>query len=394
MKHYSNLSCIVFIFIGVWIVAFLYTLAPDFQNSIIYKASSNDKSVNTRRQVRSHKDLTIPKINHDLIFKTSSPSTEVSLVTQTFNPPPPRPIHTIEYGIFRNRPKRTPFVMIRSKLGPQVYSRFLDSPLFSCPQSELESYHLHSAVDYPKSKATHTYYEGYFHSLKTSDPIFSRNPRSGKEFQKPAAGDFIRAFYEAFRRVNAQVFDRLRLDLNTSAISRHPRDPEEDICGILAKWIGDGLHFGDLSVQLHFGSAIRGDELFWHSDAENSLLHLGISIRGTRILHSKRASTESGDVFDILEQQNPGDVYLSSSTLVNHAPEYPAVLVQHWDDRIIAVQARLLYTSLALKAFRDRRTPASWEALTDVLSKVLASAKIAVPSMSQIDLVLEERVNE
>ena len=35
-------------------------------------------------------------------------------------------------------------------------------------------------------------------------------------------------------------------------------------------------------------------ELFWHNDAENSLLHLGISISGTRILHSKRANTESG----------------------------------------------------------------------------------------------------
>lgn len=31
-----------------------------------------------------------------------------------------------------------------------------------------------------------------------------------------------------------------------------------DVCGLLSDWIGKGYLFSDLSVQLHYGSAIKG----------------------------------------------------------------------------------------------------------------------------------------
>lgn len=290
----------------------------------------------------------------------------------------------VEYGcpLPHNSVKRAPVVMVRYKLSSEVHNRFLAAPMFSSSQSELESFLLQKAIDYPKSKDTHTYYEGYFHSMPTSDALVSRNPRSGHEFQKPAAGDFIRGFYHSFRNLNSPFFTDLKEKLLVSANERVPNDPHHDICGLLAKWIDEGRLFGDLSVQLHVGSAIRDDELFWHSDAENSLLHLGLSIRGSRILHSKRAKTQMGEVDEVLEEQTAGDVYLSSSSLMNHAPEYP---FSSWDDRIIAMQARILYTTTDLKLFRALKTDEAWEAMASVLAASLQNVQLNIPTISQIE---------
>ena len=222
----------------------------------------------------------------------------------------------------------------------------------------------------------------------TSEKVLSRNPRNGVEFQKWAAGDFIRGLYESIRRLNHDVFNDLQVKLHQSAVLRAPLHPEEnDVCGILSKWIRKGLHFADLSVQMHYGSKILGDELFWHSDAENSLLHLGITVRGERILHTLRSKTINGHVEDILIPMTAGDVYVSSSTLMNHAPEYPDV---NWDTRIVAIQSRFLYTNEELKNFRAKRNDESWKALTEILADSLSKLQLKLPSMRDVDIVMDE----
>jgi hypothetical protein len=295
----------------------------------------------------------------------------------------------VEYGspLPNKFPKRTPVVMIRSKLSPAVYERMLQLPMFTCNITELEDYKMHEAVDYPQSRATHFYHEGYFHSLLSREPILSRNPRSGAEFQKPPIDLFLSSFYESLRRVNDELFERLRNKLLTSALEREPIAPTNDVCGVLASWLGRGHLFGDLSVQVHYGSHIGGSELFWHCDAENSLLHFAITIRGTRTLHSKRSRTETGTPEDVLEEQRAGDVYLSSSSLMNHAPEYPETT---WDTRIVAIQARILYNTTDLKSFRKLRTDAGWMALTNILSSTLSTADFRIPSIEQVEEVLKE----
>lgn len=295
----------------------------------------------------------------------------------------------VEYGSpLPNRfPKRTPVVMIQSKLSSAVYERMLQLPMFTCNITELEDYKMHKAVDYPQSRATHFYHEGYFHSMLSREPILSRNPRSGAEFQKPPIDLFLSSFYESLRRVNDELFERLRDRLLASALEREPTTPTNDVCGVLASWLGRGHLFGDLSVQVHYGSHIGGSELFWHCDAENSLLHFAITIRGTRTLHSKRCRTETGTPEDVLEEQRAGDVYLSSSSLMNHAPEYPATT---WDTRIVAIQARILYNTTDLKSFRKLKTDAGWMALTTILSATLSTADFRVPSMEQVEEVLRE----
>ena len=299
-------------------------------------------------------------------------------------------VNRVEYGIFSKKPNRTPTVMIMSKLTPEVHDRFLKSPMFTSNESELVKYGLKKTIDYPKSKEIHTYYEGYFHALPQSSTYYSRNPRHGKNFDKSPAGDFLRAFYEGFRRANNATFEILRRRLWNSAVSRHPRFPQNDTCGHVARWLGRGFHFADLSVQIHWGSHIKGPELFWHSDAENSLLHFCVTVSGKRILHSMRSLTVAGDVREVLEDVSAGDMYLATSTFMNHAPEYPPVT---FDNRIAAIQARFIYTTEELKAFRASGGPESpaWRDLAKIITEQLSIAKLVVPSTALIDRIIAER---
>eukprot|EP00597_Dinobryon_sp_UTEXLB2267_P013890 CAMPEP_0170126140 /NCGR_PEP_ID=MMETSP0020_2-20130122/19483_1 /TAXON_ID=98059 /ORGANISM="Dinobryon sp., Strain UTEXLB2267" /LENGTH=271 /DNA_ID=CAMNT_0010358983 /DNA_START=284 /DNA_END=1099 /DNA_ORIENTATION=- len=266
--------------------------------------------------------------------------------------------------------------MIRSNIEVDLLRKLQELPMFSCPENELENYGMKQAVDYPRSK-NHIYHEGYYHTFMDQKAIYSRNPRSGADFMKSAAGLFISSFYEATRQLNYKLW----LD----ASNRSPSDPSSDICGTLSEWISGGFHFGDLSIQVHYGTAIGGDELFWHSDAENSLLHLGLSIRGDRVLHSKRAEKPDEMVKELLEPQSAGDVYLSTSTLINHAPSYPEV---EWEHRIIALQARILYSSTQLRSFRERNTPESWRSLTTILTSELSTLDLKVPTLQQVQAVM------
>lgn len=303
-------------------------------------------------------------------------------------------IHDIHYGTLlypgTKQMKRTLVVMIRSQISKNIHQRFLDLPIFNCSLDELESQLMNKAVDYPRSKNTHFYYEGYFHSFNTSSPIFSRNPRSGKEFDKPAAPPFIRAFFEAYRQVNEQTFTGIKERLLDDAISRNVSQPlnETDVCGLVAHWIENGLLFGDLSVQMHFGSHIFGDELFWHADAENSIFHTGLTILGSRILHSRRSKSQFSDPVELLEHHNPRSIYLSSSSFMNHAPEFPA---NNWVTRIVSIQARILYSTSQLTLLRELKTlnPASWESLTNIIAFVYSRSDLVIPTLSHVENILD-----
>lgn len=299
-----------------------------------------------------------------------------------------RPIRSVEYGV-----QSAPLVMIRSSLDGQLHERFLEEHLYSCSEEELNGIpELDNRV-----KAPVYVYEGYYHSLPTSEDVYSRNPNPliGKDFDKPAASPFTRAFYEAFRVVNEGVFDALTKHL--LAASSFNRTMEEDACYVLAKWIEKGFHFGDLSVQIHYG---QGNEkklasgAAWHTDAENSLLHLAVTLRGSRVLHSRRAQPQVNSTLrrpgrpggqepmEVLERQKPGDVYLSSSTLMRHAPRF---FDTSFATRVIAIHARILYTSAELDHFRRVRTRDSWRRLTAVLADTLAAADLQIPSLAQVE---------
>jgi hypothetical protein len=60
---------------------------------------------------------------------------------------------------------------------------------------------------------------------------------------------------------------------------------------VLAQWIEKGHHFGDLSVQIHYGvgneQKLKPGQA-WQTDAKKSLLHLAVTLRGKRVLYSRR----------------------------------------------------------------------------------------------------------
>lgn len=296
-----------------------------------------------------------------------------------------RPLRSIEYGV-----QNTPVVMIRSTLEDQLLQRFLEEHLYSCSEEELNGIpELDNRVNPPVFV-----YEGYYHSLPTSEHVYSKNPNPliGTDFDKPAANLFTRAFYNAFRVVNKDVFDVLKSNLLRA--SSFNVTMKEDVCYLLAKWIDDGFHFGDLSIQIHYGN---GNEKkltsgqAWHTDAENSLLHLAVTLRGSRVLHSKRIQPTNMTLrrprnpeqpTEVLERQQPGDVYLSSSTLMRHAPQF---FDTDYASRVIAIHARFLYTSAEINHFRQVRTRDSWEKLTHVLANTLAAARLQIPTLAQVE---------
>jgi hypothetical protein len=274
--------------------------------------------------------------------------------------------------------------MIKMKLMANLHKRFLSEHMFSCNQSDLD---LITSLD-RRVKLPVYIYEGYFHSMPSTSAIYSKNPNPliGVDFMKPAAEEFLRAFYTAFRHTNRQIFFLLQEALFASARSRS-QNPEHDVCHVLASWIQQDRIFGDLSIQIHYGEG--NDKNFprgWHVDAENSLLHLAVTLRGARVLHSKRCAQNHGAAVEELDPQVPGDVYLTSSALMLHAPKFSYA---DYDDRVIAIHARILYTSDELRSFRKYRTEESWTRLTAVLADHLSAADIRLPSLSQVQRTLE-----
>lgn len=191
------------------------------------------------------------------------------------------PIHNIDYGV----QSTTPLVFIQSKLDNKLHKRFLQEYIISCPEEELNS-NIIPGLDNRVNKPIYVY-EGYYHSLPTSGSLYSKNPNPMIciDFDKLAATSFTRAFYVAFREVNVEIFDTLRDNLlqassyyhnknnnNNSTTNNEEQEEEEDVCYILANWIEKGYHFGDLSIQIHYG---KGNEqklisgAAWHTDAEN-----------------------------------------------------------------------------------------------------------------------------
>ena len=87
---------------------------------------------------------------------------------------------------------------------------------------------------------------------------------------------------------------------------------------------------------------------------------------------------------EVQEEQRAGDVYLSSSALMLHAPKFSYA---SYSTRVIAIHARILYDSPEIASFYANKSAESWRALTSILAINLASADIVVPSLEQILLI-------
>ena len=100
----------------------------------------------------------------------------------------------------------------RAELSPELLAWLLEEEVLSAEPSRLLQLGFDACVDYP-ALSEHHYYEGYYHARGGGcpgdvdyDPGFdaslpakgSVHPRTGRNFDKPAAPPRLRAFVEAF----------------------------------------------------------------------------------------------------------------------------------------------------------------------------------------------------
>lgn len=312
------------------------------------------------------------------------------------------PIHDVYYG-HMNSGNQSAFVMIADQLDDEVHKRWLESDhLHSCSEAEF-----HDRPDL--ERGFFEVYAEHNHGLTTSDVINAKHayPSINMNVNKPPASLFTRAFFVAFREVNEEIFDTLKNNLLEASPfhmnNNTNQQQQEDVCYILASWIDKGYHFGDLHTQIQYGKQKNKGLSKWHSDMENGLLQLTVTLRGNRALHSKiiqsppqsnstilphrppKNQEREQTIVEIVEKQNPRDVYISSTTLFRHAVQF---FDADYDERSIVIHARILYTIEELQHFINVRTEESWDNLTSILAHTLSIAEVQLPSLGQVEYQL------
>lgn len=230
----------------------------------------------------------------------------------------------------------------------------------------------------------HKYMEGYFHAVAGShnQTVASIHPRYGCELDRRPAPLPLAAFCEALRRANAKGLS----------------DLEKALAGMrsasaLRAAINRGAQFADLSVQLHWGDAIEPQDVAWHIDAPNSFLHLALGLQGRRALHAVLQGNSRGpSAYANAEVlwQGEGAAYLSSPCCFPHGVEYPAY---SWEERIVAVQCRLLLNFDELFSQRDQIDNDPEGQTANVVFRWLSQLEmgaLAMPSIDQVQDVLRE----
>lgn len=219
-------------------------------------------------------------------------------------------------------------------------------------------------------------YEGYFHTKNQIDkPITSMHPRYGSEMQKPRAPLRITKFINSFQKLNSKWIETIINQL-----------PENHVMRELYK---RNCIFSDISVQIHYGEAVREENIAWHRDGPNSAFHVGLSIKNKRALYVRSKETKDSEYQNFGTVLEPGDVYFSTPGSVLHGVEYPEV--KSYAEKIIAVQCRVLLaleddseeiTNLQKKFF----SCTDWEVVAHAISNVCSSDdfKLHVPTIHDV----------
>mmetsp|Transcript_12925 Transcript_12925/g.21115 ORF Transcript_12925/g.21115 Transcript_12925/m.21115 type:complete len:380 (+) Transcript_12925:122-1261(+) len=274
-----------------------------------------------------------------------------------------------------------PINFIQHTLDSDLLSFLQSDPFFQTPEENLTKVGYSQAIDYPDLTG-HIYYEGYYHGRATYAPYNSVHPRYGFDFDKPPASLRLTSFIEALRRVNSSWTDEMISALKNMS-------PGNPAAKGLVTVLEENRHFADLSSQIHFGDEVPGTRALFHNDAPNSFIHVALSINGRRSLFWKGSNdpdfAEDVKVTDTPrgyitheEKQMPGSVYLSSPYIVSHGVGYRK---SSWDDRIIAVQCRCLFTGDEYDAIH-KATTEEWQDTMTIVSDCLARRRSAPVSSS------------
>ena len=245
-------------------------------------------------------------------------------------------------------------------------------PLLSLPRDQLLSsgYHLHILRE--------AYYESYVHALASSPfaPVPSLDSNTGEDHAKPAAPLPLIAFLQAVREANGPLFAAL-----ATALEAVPHEAATHLAGM----VRSGCALADLALQVRFlPTATQG----WHIDRSNSLLHMAVSVHGSRTLLLREASQHmEGEKADMTRALRPGSVYLTSPALFRHAVQVESVPDS---ERVTAIQCRFLGSKQAIELVSacQRDSPEHWLAIAQAFSTALQPQALRMPALADVTRVL------
>jgi len=212
------------------------------------------------------------------------------------------------------------------------------------------------------------YMEGYFHGGQGKDSIKSLKPRDGQWMDKPAAPPRLRAFVQATAAKNQELLKEIAAIFSKGSTMRRLLD--------------DGQAFQDIAVQVKYGESVKGGYLAWHVDTFNSVLHLAVSVKGSRTLYLQHL--EGDKVAKCATELPPGSVYLSSPFAFRHAVGHEDI---NRESRIVAVQCRIGMTPDDYQMLIAEQGSLSLE--LESMSSLMQVKGFLLPSLEEVTTFLD-----
>jgi len=213
--------------------------------------------------------------------------------------------------------------------------------------------------------------EGFFHALPTMESVPAMQSRHGFLHAELSAPKPIKSFVRSFISKNKKFFDDIT---NT-----FPPDTT------MRRLFKEGNMLSDLSIQITHGDAAGPPYIGYHVDNINSILHLALSIAGgSRTLHIGYTDPNIEKSQYTLCQER-GNMYLSSPWVFRHSVQFPE---QSWDERVIAIQCRTLYTpaeSVAImNEFKEGKYQRDQYEMADSIAGIMDKYTILMPTLDEV----------
>lgn len=199
----------------------------------------------------------------------------------------------------------------------------LSDALKKFEKSNKNSFHQYT---HNENVSNHKYAEGYFH-CNYGVTSLSVDPRSlSCNIEKDAAPVELCAFVQTFKELNKDVLREIIANTQLEKLN---------LLGNL---------FCDVSYQIHSMHGIGKNDVMWHNDGHNSMLHLGMSICNKRLLYYMKNNKQQQC------WQRPGSIYLATPNIMSHGVQYPSTTAQN---PIVSLQCRIELTHKQLSILNE-----------------------------------------
>jgi len=298
--------------------------------------------------------------------------------TQELSTAPPLPLGQKT----RFEGKRGPFAIKTGKISDELLELILGDESGCCLLSGREELlqgngGFIEANDYPVDVPGFKRYkvEGFQHGLATHGEVEGLQVRGGFTTKIQPANQLLRSFVRAVIEKNKKLLDHI-----TDAL------PED--CSMLRELFSTRRCLSDLAVQISHGDAQGHPNIPLHLDNVNSLLHMAISLKGSRTLLIGYPDDRHSVQFSL--DQSAGCVYLTTPWAFRHGVNWPA---QAWEDRAIAVQCRTLMTVEENKQVFSQISGRE-EELASCVADVLEQHNLLIPTVKEVMTMSESLLRE